>query len=187
MMLSDECREALLWYVEGEDYEDDFLRTAGMYVAWASKLSKHEKHNMAVAQDRIDRVKKAFAKLTDQDREFLDLQIDFPEMMKDISYKPSSACKNMQKALDVSVPSSQFDLSRMSLLNFACIAVRNDWIATSENNSDLKAVILTLMKEAGVRHDADEIAGEAVKNPGQAFPEAYLNIFDNYVLRRRLK
>ena len=175
--LSDSCIEKLHWIVdEDEEFADDFIKNADRYVAWARMLSEHKKHNMADAQERINRVKKAFAKLTEQDREFLDLQVDMP-VINTLGFKPSGACENMQRALDVPVPSVQFDLSRMALLTFACIAIREEWIDVSVNNINLTAVLKILIKEAGLKHDAVDIAGDASKDPSQAFPEGYLSLF----------
>ena len=176
-VLSAQCVEKLHWIVdEDEFFADEFIQSADRCVAWARMLSEHKKHNMASAQKRIERVKNAFAALTEQDREFLDLQVDAPVVMI-IDFKPSHACESMQRALDVPVPSMQFDLSRMALLSFACLAIRSEWINVSVNNINLTAVLKILINEAGVKHDAVDIAGDASKDPSQHFPEAFLDLF----------
>jgi hypothetical protein len=154
--LSDQCVQKLLWQVEEGD-ADEFISYAGACVLQVRDLDKYEPRHKAAAQKRINKVKKAFDALTDQDRLFLDIRID------EDNPNPAPSCENMMMALRCPVPSMRMSLPRLALINFARWAVLNGWIDVSKDNSVLTQVIKIIMEEAGVKHDAVEIASEAVK------------------------
>lgn len=100
----------------------------------------------------INRVRKAFAGLTDDDIKFLDLDI---ELVREMSFGTSDACIDMDYALKHEVALANKSLSRKRFTDFATMALKNNWI---EHNSDLVQVLKILMEEAGVSHDANAIA-----------------------------
>ena len=157
--ISDYCVKRLRNNVD-EEHEEAFIRSAIAYIRIIRKAEAHKSEPAAEAQKRINRVKKAFDKLTEQDKLFLDINTtdsdDYP------SERPR-VCESMQRALDTPVHSRRSDLSREFLSAFARLAIRSDWIDATVDSTDLKAVLMIMMEEAGVKHNATVIALEAIK------------------------
>ena len=188
MGLSDECLDSLSWYVNADD-EDYylFIVMAGYCTTWARAASNAKPNHRSKAQKRIDKVKKAFDALTDDDKDFLEVQFVIYDRYIDSSGKGHSgkddlccfidttingsfdrvdkkikSCEKMQWALSQPMLSERSSASRGILLDFAFVAVCYGWVDVSESKVDLTALIKILMKEASVRHDAVAIAIEAV-------------------------
>ena len=153
--ISDACIDKLCWYAD----EEAFIKSAKAYIRIIRKVKPHKSEPAAEAQKRINRVKKAFDKLTQQDKLFLDVNTsnsdDYPLGLPHV-------CESMQRALDTPVP-KRLSLSRDFLAAFARKAIRSGWIDVSAINNTLVPVLEIMMKEAGVKHNATVIASEAKK------------------------
>ena len=179
--LSDECLDRLGLYVDvDEENYEEFIFYAGLCVYWIRDKTSLSglKRNKKDAQNRIDKVKKAFNALTDMDKLSLDLHIslydddnyDYQAAVRVIESLPlksnctldTSACEKMQWALDKPVPKSiRHNVPRKNLIAFAKQAIDERWVDVSVNNAVLIELIKILMEEAGVHHDADAIAKAA--------------------------
>jgi len=126
---------------------------------------------MSPSQERINRLKQAFEALTDQDRENLDFaaevtalsQGDPVEMeLRRMNKRSLPLCETMEKALEYPASSMDKSATQMILTEFAHKAISEGWVDVSNNNTNLIALLLIMMEETGVKHDADAIARDAM-------------------------
>ena len=162
--ISEACIEALRDLVADEEYEEAFIRSATAYIRMMRSAAPYECEPAAEARERIKRVKKAFDKLTEQDKSFLDFNTTDSDDY--LSERPH-VCESIQRALNTPVPKrpKPLGLSLEYLSAFARLAVREKWIDVTENSNALKEVLNAMMKEAGVKHNSTVIALEAIKTP----------------------
>ena len=128
--------------------------------------------HVSQSQMRLERLKQAFDALTDQDRESLNfaaeitllsrsnpVDIELRRMMNEHSLP---LCEAMEKALEYPASSTVDSTTRVILTEFARKAVSEGWVDVSVNNTNLIALLLIMMEETGVKHDADAIARDAM-------------------------
>lgn len=160
MSLSDSCVERLDCY--GDDLEQDeidsFIANAEACVFMVKYMSETPRYLSKPANKRIKNVLKAFEGLTEEDRRFLDLHI---ELVREMKFGTSNACVDMDYALKQKVAPANSSLSRQRLIDFAEMALKRNWIDVTEHNGNLVQVLKILMKESGVKHDANAIAKTA--------------------------
>ena len=156
--ISKGCINKLRGYID-EDYEEDFIKSAKAYIRMMRRAETQKREPAAEAQKRIDRVKKAFDKLTEQDKNFLDVNTtdsdDYPLGLPHV-------CESMQRALNTPVP-KRLSLPKEFLSAFARLAIRKKWIDVSVDSTALTPVLDIMMKEAGSKHNATVIASKAKK------------------------
>ena len=145
-----------------EEYEEALIKSAIAYIRIIRKAEAHKSEPAAEAQKRIDRVKKAFNKLTEQDKLFLDININDSD---DYPIERQRVCESMQRALDIPVhyrgPPPM--LPRELLIKFARLAIRKKWIDVTVDSTTLTPVLMIMIEEAGGKHNATVIALEAIK------------------------
>ena len=173
--LSDQHVEELIDLCCGEEDEEAFILSVDRFVKLVRSASTHKLPNRAPTKKRIETVKKAFAKLSEDDKDFLDRQIDGCFYF-DNDDKKIPSCKNMMLALDHPLPSNKWSRSRKSLVMFAFKAIHYGWVDVSNDNTVLTAVLKIIIKEAGVTHDAVDIAGDAASLHNRCNGDALKNL-----------
>ena len=158
--ISDECIDDLRLMVENEDDEDAFIKSASAYIRIIRKAESHKSEPAAQAQKRIDRVKNAFDKLTEQDKLFLDINTTDSD---DYPSKRPYVCESIHRALDTPVHYRGNDLALEFLSAFARLAIRKKWIDVTVDSNALTAALKIMIEEAGGKHNATVIASKAKK------------------------
>lgn len=164
-----------------EDQYEDFVFHVESYIDLVRNMETTDP-KAAEARERIKKVEKAFARLTDEDKAFLDRVSELDRSMADYPYQDDDSavnvilatlqrvshdgcfplCELMQKALEHQVPAMRKSGSRAYLVKFAMEAVRREWVDISVNRTELVELLNLMMLEAGVNHEANDVAGEAV-------------------------
>ena len=175
-MVSNFCANKLCEYlVDIDDDVERFLFHADACINRVREESRAERENMTQAQKRMDGLKQAFAKLTDQDKEDLNFTAEIAtlsksgsivkdlEQMMQKEYVP--LCESIEKALYHPALSRHKSPTQKTFTEFARKAVNEGWVDISTNNNGLIALLLILMEETGVKHDADSIARDAMRDP----------------------
>ena len=129
--------------------------------------------HVSQSQARINRLKEAFEALTEKDRENLNFAAEITalshgnpveiEMRRMMNKHSLPLCETMEKALEYPTSSMDKSATREILTEFACKAVSEGWVDVSTNNTNLIALLLIMMEETGIKHDADAIARDAMR------------------------
>ena len=173
-MVSNFSANKLCEYVVDIDQDvERFLFHADVCINRVREGAIAEREHMEQSQKRIDTLNKAFACLTDQDKEHLNLAAEIENLSNSSSIEQelgrmmkkgiTPLCDVMQKALEHPVESRRKSTTRMILTEFARKAVSEGWVDVSINNTNLIALLLIMMEEAGVKHDVDAIAHDATR------------------------
>ena len=126
------------------------------------------------SQVRIDKLRQAFSALTDQDKEDLNFAAEITtlsnsnsigkELKRMMNKESLPLCDALEKALNSQVPSMRKSNTRVILTEFASKAVSEGWVDVSVDNTNLVALLLIMMEESGIKHDADAIARDATSH-----------------------
>lgn len=149
-----------------------FLYHADDCINRVREETRFKPEHVSQSQMRLNRLKEAFEALTDEDRENLNfaaeitalsrsgpVEIELRRMMKKHSLP---LCETMEKALEYPASSMDRSSTQAILTEFAHRAVAEGWVDVSDNNTNLIALLLIMMEESGVKHDADAIARDAM-------------------------
>lgn len=168
MMLSDECIEQLGWYIEGEWFEGELMRTADICIELIKPLSVSNQGTRKEANRRLTGLKNALSKLTENDKKKLSLSMAWLFYGTSDAYTIHQTFDMLEDVIieELGKPAlKNISHSRSLLIDFARIALRKKWFSKDENDKDIVMidVLKVMMREAGVTHDARSIAKEARK------------------------
>ncbi|MDX2503547.1 MAG: hypothetical protein QNL62_03595 [Gammaproteobacteria bacterium] len=159
-VLSEQCSDDLCLTIENEDDEGAFLQSAGIYIDIIKSYSESEHVPMQKKEKDINmkRMQKAFEKLSKQER--FGLNVAMARQVGEIDGEIQDFCEMFDTAIHEVIPKTP-KYPRRFLLDFAVNVLRMGWINVEENNVNLICILLVMMEETGIKHDADAIAKDA--------------------------